>query len=593
MKSISYLFLLGALVFIHSLIYCQNSRSSPNNNIEYYTPDKYNSLKSAHQNLEEAYWISHYIYDTVSEFKFPISLKHTLYWHLASIPQKQIETGMFPEATTDAGLASGFNRAWLSWYIIDPLFYDETGNLRPLNIDLNELSDHFVRLVLETEVFPNKSFPGMFPTNHPILNLVFYPTERGPYNYDVEGLPGISPGISEDGKLNNPESRWGGIMRGLEVTDWEEVNVQYIEFWLMDPFVNGQETGGDLYINIGDISEDVLMDAKMLYENGLPASATSQDFEPTIWGRVPTLPPAYDNFYGGNREYQDVGYDGLRDEDEFAFYSGEYLTYLDQAFGTNSQAYLQAYADPSNDNYHYFRGSDYDEDPVYSSILERYKRFSGPDGNSPTNDQNPEPYPIASTYMPDVEDFNRDGIMSEDENYYQYKITLDPDSMQIGTSFLSDIMRAFVRLPNGMVEDVNWYYFSIPINEYSKVVGDIEGFNDIRFIRMFVKNFTEPTVFRLATLDMVRVINNPDVFDINVFPNPVSNSFWVDFEQIVLKQFEISLRNHSGNLVYQKTYFSDIYKKVSVDVSHLETGMYFFVFKTRTFQISKKIIVIN
>ncbi|MCF8365575.1 MAG: cell surface protein SprA, partial [Bacteroidales bacterium] len=439
--------------------------------------------------------------------KSTIDLKNMAFWYLASTPQKQTDAGMFPEAASGSGIKYGNNRAKLAWYIIDPLFYDQTGNLRPANVDLNELSDNLVRQVLETEVFPNKDVPNGIPTNIPILNLAFYPSERGPYNFDVEGSSGISAGIDEDGKLRNPETRWGGIMRKIESTDFEATNVEYIEFWMMDPFTNGQLTGGELYFNLGDISEDVLRDSRKSYENGLPTSEVIENVDTTIWGRVPTLQALVDNFSSeaGSRQFQDVGFDGLGDQDELSFYDQDYLQKLEQLYGPNSQAYLNAILDPANDNYHYFRGGDYDSDPLYSSVLERYKKFNGTEGNSPTEDQNPETYPTSATSLPDIEDINRDNTLSETERYFQYRVSLDPNTMQVGQNFITDVYDAKgIQLPNGQSGEVKWYQFKIPVRDPSKIIGGIQDFQSIRFMRMFMKGFQEPTVLRFATLELVR-----------------------------------------------------------------------------------------
>jgi len=439
--------------------------------------------------------------------KSTIDLKSVAFWFLASTPQKQTEQGMFPEAAGNTGLAYGFNRAKLAWYIIDPLFYDETGNLRPPNIDLNELSDHLVRQVLETEVFPNKDIPNGIPTNIPILNLAYYPEERGPYNFDVEGS-GYSAGMNADGTLADPESRWGGIMRKIESTDFEATNVEYIEFWMMDPFTEEEKYNpGELYFNLGDISEDILRDSRKSYEHGLPTSEAITNVDTTIWGRVPTVQALVDNFSSeaGSRQYQDVGYDGLTNDDEVSFFDPVYLQKIANLHGSSSDAYLQGLADPSADKYHYFRGGDYDQDDKYMSILERYKQYNGPEGNSPTDDQNPESYPTSASSLPNIEDINRDNTLSELERYFQYKVELNPNKMNVGQNFITDIYHAQgIRLPNGQVGDVKWYQFKIPVRDPQKIIGGIQDFQSIRFMRMFMKGFDKPMVLRFATLDLVR-----------------------------------------------------------------------------------------
>jgi cell surface protein SprA len=287
--------------------------------------------------------------------KSTIDLKNISRWFLASTPQGQTNPGMFPEAQLGTGLAYGYNRAKLAWYVIDPLFYDESGNLKPPNIDNNELSKHSVRVVAETEVFPNKEPDNGIPMDIPIFNLAFYPDERGPYNYDTDPTD-VSQGIDSDGNLKSPTTRWGGVMRKIETTDFEATNVEYIEFWMMDPFAdNPNSNGGQLYFNLGDISEDILRDSRKSYEDGLPKSDIVENVDTTIWGRVPTLQSlvgAFDND-PDSRPYQDVGYEGLRNSDEVSFYDN-YLTKVGAI--VNLPAYNDIAADPSGDDYHYFRG---------------------------------------------------------------------------------------------------------------------------------------------------------------------------------------------------------------------------------------------
>jgi cell surface protein SprA len=440
--------------------------------------------------------------------KSTIDLKLVSRWVLASTPQGQTQPNMFPEAAINMGLNYGKNRAKLAWYIIDPLFYDQ-GNLRPVNINAAELSKDEVRQILEKEVFPNKETPNGYPTNIPVFNLAYYPNEKGPYNYDVEAVPGLTRGIDEQGNLLDPESRWGGIMREIETSDFEATNVEYLEFWLMDPFGNNENSsGGDLYINLGDVSEDLLRDSRKSFENGLPTSELIEGVDSTIWGRVPALQSLVDAFDNNPeaRPFQDVGFDGLRDEDERSFFEQQYLDIISGKYGANSLAYIRANEDPSGDNYHYFRGTDFDNDAQYESILERYKRYNGPDGNSPASQYSTETYTTTGTTRPDVEDINRDNTLSESERYFQYKITLHPDDMEVGRGYITDMREGDGRLTkeNGDPIVTKWYQFKVPISRPDAVVGDINDFNSIRFMRMFMKDFEEPIVLRFATLELVR-----------------------------------------------------------------------------------------
>lgn len=441
-----------------------------------------------------------------------IDLMNTGRWKLASTPQGQYSADMFPEAAIKNSLEVGYNRALLAWYVIDPLFIINN-SYTPDHIknDPDAQSSHYVRQVYEKEVFPNKEQTGNVPSYLSVLNLAYYPSEKGPYNFDVEG-GGVSYGLDVDGNLNNPDSRWGGVMRKIESTDFTATNVEYIEFWLMDPFVDPDGTGsqeplqngGDLYFNLGDISEDILRDGRKSFENGLPISADITNVDTTIWGIVPTI-QAMTNSFDNNpdsRAFQDVGYDGLRTVDERSFYQVKYLDRIVATHGAGSQAYTNANEDPSGDNYHYFRGSDYDSD--YLTILERYKKYNGVDGNSPTSDQMPDDINTTNTQVPDVEDINSDNTLSEEERYFQYRVQLTPEKMVQGENYISDIYEASVTLKNGNEDKVKWYQFRIPISDPDAVIGEIQDFTSIRFMRMFMKNFNEPAVLRFGTLELIR-----------------------------------------------------------------------------------------
>ena len=429
--------------------------------------------------------------------KSTIDMHQWNFWHLASTPQNQ--SHLFPEGNV-VGLENGKNRAKLAWYIIDQsVFYDRYGNLRPSNITNDELSDHRVRQVLLNELYPNRDIQVGVSTNMSVLNLAYYPNERGPYNYDTDN-------VNNDGTFANPEDRWGGIMRAIESSDFNSTNVEYIEFWLMDPFFEGQDQTnvGQLYFNLGDVSEDILRDGRKAYEHGLPTSAVVENVDTTMWGRVPSLQALVNAFNTdpNSRQYQDIGYDGLSDNDERSFFSNFLATMRSRL---DADAYEKLSNDPSSDNYHYFRGSDMNSDPLYASILERYKRYNGNEGNSPSESQYTEGYTTNNSSLPDQEDINGDNTLGESENYYQYVVELNPEKMQTsGQNFISDIRHATVQVANGQTKHIKWYQFRIPVREPDRIVGNIEGFSSIRFMRMFLKGFKSNIVLRFATLDLVR-----------------------------------------------------------------------------------------
>ena len=419
-----------------------------------------------------------------------IDIKSPSQWVLASLP-----SGMqYSNLTND--IRTGYNRAHISWYTIDPLFTRRSSSLTPAHIksDVEQLSNHYVREVYERELYPNKESTYGESSTLSLFNITYYPDERGPYNLDTD--------VNFDGKLNNPGKRWGGITRQLTTTDFESANIQYLEFWLLDPFIYEQNgMGGELYFNLGEVSEDILKDGKKFYENGLPAEGNSYEVEETAWGRIPTttsLVYAFDN-NSGSRDSQDVGLNGLSSADEAQHPA--YQEYLSAMQGrVRQEVYDSLLNDPAGDNYHYFRGSDYDA--AQRSIIERYKYYNNTEGNSPSSSG--ESFSSAAKTTPDIEDVNQDFTMDEYENYFQYKISLRPEEMQVGLNYITDKRTVTTKLRNGNTESVDWYKFRIPIEEYDKIVGSIRDFTSIRFIRMYMTQFQKPITLRFATMQLVR-----------------------------------------------------------------------------------------
>lgn len=432
--------------------------------------------------------------------KIPIDLRSWNAWVLASTPQGQND--MFPEGNLSNNLAYGYNRALLAWYTIDPLFL-RNNSYTPAHIrrDKIQQSSHWVREIYERELFPEKDEPAGVPTLISVLNLAYYPTERGPYNYELNASA-YSKGLDNNGKLASPSTRWGGIMRSLPINDFETANVDYIEFWVMDPFVyNPLKKGGDLIFNLGNVSEDVLRDGRKSFENGLPTSSDVTKVDTTAWGRVPlvqSLVNAFDNNVAA-RKYQDVGLDGLSSDDEKSFFA-DYLQKLGNMFGTGSAIYQNALNDPSADDYKYFRGADLDEQQV--SILDRYKRFNNNEGNSPASEDVNAAYSTSATSLPDGEDINHDNTMSDAESYFQYRIPLKAN-MTVGENFVNDKREVEVDTPIGKSK-VTWYQFKVPISNYEKVIGNIQDFKSVRFIRMMLRGFEDTTILRFARLELVK-----------------------------------------------------------------------------------------
>jgi len=436
-----------------------------------------------------------------------IDVKAANAWGISGTPQ------LFPEYALNNNLAYGYNRARLAFYNIDPIFY--TGSTIP--VSRTELSNHYVRQIIETEVFPYKQSVTGQPLALSTLDLAFYPTVRGPYNYTTTG-------VNTDGSLQNPTARWGGMYRPITPTDFQAQNVEYIEFWVMDPFIyKPTSLGGDLYFNLGSISEDVLKDGRKSLENGLPVNGDLSTVDTTVWGRVPKTQPVVNAFDSNpaSRAIQDVGLDGLGDADERTKFAGVVQQIKARV---NSQAAANFANDPSSDNFQYYQGPQLDA--ANAGILQRYSMYNGTEGNSKTSDQSQAQLGLstsASTSLPDGEDIDHDNNMSQDDEYFQYKVSMRPKDLVIGQNFVNDKVTSQVKLADGSTQSVSWYQFRIPISNYQSAVGGIQDFKSIRFMRVFMTNFADTAVLRFATLQLVKgdwLAYNTEANPLNVIADP-------------------------------------------------------------------------
>ena len=463
-----------------------------------------------------------------------IDLKSQNAWKLATIPQGQDD--LFPEANTKL-LPNNFKRSKISWYQIDQLFY-ASNSYTPQHIkdDPEMLSDSRMRIIQTKELFPNTQLAYGTPTPIQTLDLAYYPLERGVYNYDTTST------VNPDGTWVNPEDRWGGIMRSLSTNDFEQTNIEYIQFWMLDPFnvdaekvnPNAAHNGGTLYFNLGNISEDILPDAHKSFENGLPPTGVSiqNDLDTTDWARVSTQQSIVNAFDNDDvaRANQDVGLDGYKDADELNAYTN-YVNWVNNNSTLSPSAKAKMISDPSNDNYTFYRDDRYDAEKV--NILGRYKRFNGLEGNSPTptmsNSINQGAYPTAANTSPDIEDINGDNNLAESESYFQYRVSLRPNEIVEGKNYITSIQELTVG--SGTTQKTErWIQFKVPVKEYQRKVNGIQDFRSIRFMRMFVKDFDEEVVLRFAKLELVRGEWRKYVDDLNqpgdgINPEPNSTAF--------------------------------------------------------------------
>ena len=397
-----------------------------------------------------------------SQTELDISTPNT--WFLGSTP-----VGFGGEISNE--LSYNYNRARLAWYTIDPIFYSSQ---RPEGITDEDLSSPFTRRIFRDEIFPEQDIIQGQTQALFSLDLAYFPSERGPYNFN--------PQASGGNTLPNPQDRFAGISRQLTTTDFERSNVEYIQFWVMDPYIYEEtsgQTGGSINFNLGNISEDLLKDGRKQYENGLPENGSDENTIPTIFGKVPTNQSLVYTFdtEGQERTNQDIGYDGLNDAGEAAMFTD---------FGN--------LADPANDNYQYFLQADGD-------VINRYRQYNGTEGNSPVEvtDVN-----RGSTTQPDVEDINRDNTMNTVDAYFEYNVPVFPGMDKSNNEYITDVKEIQVTTPNNETIDARWVQFKIPISDPDQTINGISDFRSIRFMRMYLSQFSEATVLRFGTLELVR-----------------------------------------------------------------------------------------
>ena len=425
----------------------------------------------------------------------PYTLRGLQRWKMASFPEGNPRL-YDPTEDYDTRLASNFSRGRLAWYQIDQAFYQ-----RGLNLEVpdEDLESNFTRQVKQSEIFPTGTFA--FGTDFlSTFDLRFDPTQRGMYNYQTDRRR-----LAPDGSFSQPQENWAGIMREIDINnDFEATNVEFLEFWLMDPYWDDpQAEGGDFYINLGLVNEDVLTDESLSRENGLPTTNVDnpeQQIDTTAYGRIPIATPPADAF--GNREedraLQDIGLDGLNSTDEALFFEDNVLDSL-RGYLT-PQAFNELLADPSSDDFIHFRDDVYEDQTA--SILARYSRFNGTENNSPIIQGNNR-FTLQGTNQPDNEDLNRNGSLNFAEQYWQYRIRLDPDSLVPGQGYVVDrILADSVRAGSGFADPVYWYQVRIPLRSGTPING-IQNFKTISFMRMYLTNFQEEVILRLAEPQLV------------------------------------------------------------------------------------------
>ncbi|WP_414646829.1 cell surface protein SprA [Chryseobacterium sp. CFBP8996] len=407
-----------------------------------------------------------------------ISLKEPTAWSLASKPEKSQSNPLFAGAGANDNLTNGYGRGLLSWYNIDPRFWG-VGGRAPQGITPASVSNHASRRVQFSEIFNNRDFVAGEQTFTNTFDISYFPQEKGPYNANPN--------------TETTQQRWAGIMRPISVTNFVNSNIEYVEFWMMDPYADGNTLGTNpkLLLQLGNVSEDVLKDGLMQYENGLPTGGNPSTTTTSNWGIQPKQPPILYAFSseGADRTAQDLGYDGLSSDQE------------SMRFGNTFVNPVTNLSDPAIDDFVFYLSDKFTGSQA-SSIIQRYKYFRGPEGNSRSGSLE------VSSQTPDAEDINKDYNLDQTESYNEYQISLDAASLSLGTdNYIVDQKTVTATFQNGQTDDVKWYLFRIPVSDLRGGIGGEqkpEILNNVRFARLMLTGFDQTSTLRFGTMDLIR-----------------------------------------------------------------------------------------
>ena len=433
--------------------------------------------------------------DDFEQSSTKISIKDPAMWSLASKPEKNFNDPIYNNAGLNDNLQSGYGRGLLSWYNIDPRFWG-VGGKAPSGINAQTVSNHASRRVHMSEILNNRDFVAGEQTFTNTFDITFYPAERGPYN--------VNP--SQESVLQ----RWGGLMRPISVSNFTNSNIEYVEFWMMDPYADGKAVGNapKLKLQLGNVSEDVLKDGKLQYENGLPTPNSPSSVSTTNWGKQPNQFPVLYAFSseGEERTIQDAGYDGLNNEEEAVKFNTSFINPV-----TNE-------LDPAADDFVYYLSNKFTGAQA-SSLTERYKYFRNPEGNSKSGSLE------VSSQTPDAEDVNRDYNLDQNESYNQYTISLDKASLVLNQNFIADVKEVKSKFQNGQEATNKWYLFRVPVSQFDPNAGDAstDVINNVRFARIILDGFEETSTLRFGTMDLVRSDwrkYNKNIAASNIPPDP-------------------------------------------------------------------------
>lgn len=398
-----------------------------------------------------------------------------------------------PTTTLDDKIARSDLRGQFSWYSIPRNISGIIGNAP----DTPES-----RLVKVTDVFPGKKDYQTQDQYITTLDVFYDPTNRGPYNYN-KNLKQVTE--------QEPERMWGGMTAvlpsGLE--DLTQNNIEFIEFWVQSILPKGREPtpsdlqdyNGNMYIDVGVISEDVVPNFRMNSEDGLVENPNNLVVDQRGRSYLPSTNPLTDGqFSNETRAQEDVGLDGapntggVGNRNERVLFD-DFLQAMREAYGPESEKYQEIAADPSNDDYFYFGQSEMDGLPKQARF---YRMHGYHEGNTPQSGGDKR----AVTNQPDTEGLVTASIVERNNSYYEYQVDWNPadvNNLNIGSpgTYIVD------KVTNGPNQSDKWYQVRIPLEDIMRKIGDIDNFQNIAYIRIWLSGYKKPFTLRFAKLQLV------------------------------------------------------------------------------------------
>ncbi len=403
-----------------------------------------------------------------------------------------------PNSSLESKIDRSDLRSQLSWYTIPRNISSLIGSAQVTPES---------QTVLTEDVFPGRETNNAQEEVINTLDVHYNPTVRGPYNYNMNLKQQLE---------QHAENQWGGMTAILPSgqEDLTQNNIEFIEFWVQPILPNGQDPAagdiqnyeGKIYIDIGTISEDVVPNFDLNTEDGLAYNLDNLELDTfgenarSYVSSNQTAPQG--QFSNKNRELEDVGFDGVPstngydDQKVETYLFKEFVDSMKVAYGENSPEFQSILADPSNDNYVYYL-----EDQVKDSPLqERFYRVMGyHEGNTPTNTGGGDKRAI--TTRPDTEGLVSRSNVETNNNYYEYEIDLNPadfNKLEIGSqgTYIVDKVQ-------GQRQQDRWHLIRIPLSDFKRKVGDIQGFQNISHIRMWMSGYDKPFTLRFATFEFI------------------------------------------------------------------------------------------